>query len=343
MTPGSIPPLPPRGYRRIEPSGEPKKTQVKAVLKYVLILAIIIGLAGSIFLVYTYMNVEDTLDQIDSGTDIEVADKDLAKEKPLTILLLGLDSRPETGTLNTDVIMIASFNPENKSVTLVSLPRDTYVKVEDWKARKANAFYSILYNDNKETLYSEIKPIYSEFMGIPIDYVTVIDFKTFEGIVNELGGVTIDVDQDMHYEDPTDGTHIDLKQGVQELDGDQALDFVRYRHSNHGETPESSDVDRNRRQQAVIAAMVGKLKSFNALLKVNGILNVMGKNIRTDIPNQQLKSLIKTYATVSNDKIEYVPIEGVWKSPYIYLDEAQFEAAKAALQKQLSSDPVSSN
>lgn len=338
MTSGSVPPLPPRGYRRITPDGEPKKSRLKSAMKIALIAVLIIGLAALAFATYTYLNVENTLDQIDSGTEVEVPKEERASQKPLTILLLGLDSRPETGTLNTDVIMIASFNPADKSVSLVSLPRDTYVKVDGWKGRKANGFYSVLYNDNKDTLFDEIKPIYSEFMDVPIDYVTVIDFKTFEDIVNELGGITVHVDQDMHYEDPTDGTHIDLKEGTQELDGDQALDFVRYRHSNRGETPESSDLERNQRQQAVISAMVSKLKSFNALFKVNGILDAIGNNIRTDIPNQQLKSLIKTYATVSNDKIEYIPIEGVWQSPYVYLDEAQFEAAKAALRRQLSSD-----
>jgi LCP family protein required for cell wall assembly len=335
MPSSSIPPLPPRRDRRVKPAGKRKKA-INAALKYAGIPIGLLLIAALIFIYYTWQNAEETLDQIDGGVDVEVPKEELAKEKPITILLLGLDSRPQTGTLNTDVIMVASFNPEDRSAVLVSLPRDTYVKVDGWKGRKANAFYAALYNENKETVLQEVKPIYSEFFGIPIDYVTVIDFKTFEDVVDELGGITVNVDQDMYYVDPTDGTHIDLKAGVQELNGDQALDFVRYRHSNNGETPESSDLERNVRQQAVIDAILKKLKSFNVILKVNGILNAIGDNIRTDIPKQQLKSLIKTYATISGDKINYIPLEGVWRSPYVYLNEAKFEEAKAALRRQLN-------
>ena len=334
MTSGPIPPLPPRSTRRAAAIGQ-SKSKVRAVLKLVGIPVLILVLAGLIYITYTYRNVEDTLDRINTGTDEKVPREELAEQKPVSILLLGLDSRPETGTLNTDVIMVAALNPKDKSAVIVSIPRDTYVKVDGWRARKANAFYAVVYNENKETALSEIRPIFSDFLDVPIDYTVVINFRAFTDLVDELGGITVNVDQDMYYVDPTDGTHIDLKAGVQTLNGDQALDFVRYRHSNNGETPESSDLERNKRQQAVLSAIIDKLKPFNAIAKANSILNVIGDNVRTDIPKQQMKSLIMTYAAISNDKIQYIPLEGVWQSPYVYLDEAGFEQAKMVLKRQL--------
>jgi LCP family protein required for cell wall assembly len=329
-------PLPPRSERRKLSTSVKRKRTINKTLKFVGIPIGLILIAVLIFIVMTWRNAEETLEKIGGGVDIVVPKEELAKEKPITILLLGLDARPKIGTLNTDVIMIASLNPEDKSAVLVSVPRDTYVKVDGWSARKANSFYAALYNENKETVLSEIKPIFSEFIGVPIDYVTVVDFQTFEDIVDELGGITVEVDQDMYYVDPTDGTHIDLKAGVQKLNGDQALDFVRYRQSTGGRTPESSDLQRNVRQQKVVAAILQRLKSFNAILKINGILNAIGENIRTDIPSQQLKSLITTYATISGDKITYIPLEGVWRSPYVYLNEDKFAEARAALRRQLN-------
>ena len=105
---------------------------------------------------------------------------------------------------------------------------------------------------------------HSEFFDVPIDYVVEIDFKAFEDIIDAFGGITVDVDMDMRYVDPTDGTNINLKKGRQLLDGKQALDFVRYRKSNDG-TAESSDFERNMRQQQVISALVAKIKSIDGL------------------------------------------------------------------------------
>src|SRR5690606_37561279 len=124
------------------------------------------------------------------------------------------------------------------------------------KARKANSFYAYVYKkDNLLESYKQLKEVYGKFLGIPIDYVLVVNFNTLEAIVDELGGIHVDVDQNMKYVDPTDGTNINLTAGPQTLSGKEALDFVRYRHSNRGETPESSDFARNKRQQVVISAI----------------------------------------------------------------------------------------
>ena len=76
-----------------------------------------------------------------SGIDKPVAPGQSAKEKPITVLLLGTDHRPETGTYLTDVVMVATMHPETNTSTLVSLPRDTLIELDGYKATKLNAYY----------------------------------------------------------------------------------------------------------------------------------------------------------------------------------------------------------
>jgi LCP family protein required for cell wall assembly len=333
MSSGNVP-LPSRSEKN-----EQKTKKKHPVLKTVILLLVVLTLLGAGYLYFKY---ERMLDDVSGETEESVPKSQLAKSNPMTVLLLGLDSRPETGTMNTDVIMVVSLNPNRKTASVVSIPRDTYVQVEGYKARKANSFYSAVLRfekenadtDKKSNAKDDIKKIFSEFLDIPIDYVSVINFKGFEQVIDQLGGVDVEVDMDMRYSDPTDGTNINLKKGNQTLNGKQALDFVRYRLGNKGGTPSSSDMQRNERQQQVIAAMIDKVGLFT-ILKLDGIFDAIGDNIETDIPKNQLKSFISTYMTISNEGIDYMPIEGSWKSPFIYLDPESFDKAKEGLNAQL--------
>lgn len=324
-------PLPPRIKGKKAKKLRKKSSPLRKVL---LGLLLVFLLAGGVTLGYYYLKFEDVVGEISVGVDVVVPKKDLASQKPLSILLLGTDARQGLGLMNTDVIMVFALNPDRKTATVVSIPRDTYIDPTGWVPRKANGFYSAAYRDNKETVLDEVKNIFGEKLSIPIDYASVVDFKTFEDMIDALGGLEIDVDKNMCYRDNADGTFINLKAGPQHLDGKNALDFVRYRQSNCG-TPASSDFERNERQQQVIARIVDKVKSPTIILRGGGVLDAIADNVQTDIPETQIKSLIKTYAGISNDNIKYIPLEGVWWSPYIYLDEEGFNDAVSRLQAEL--------
>lgn len=269
------------------------------------------------------------------GTDEEVPKEMSAKVKPLTMLLLGLDNRPETGSLNTDVIMIASLNPISKSAAVVSIPRDTYIKPTlGQSGNKANAFYANYFVDNPGKAKADIKAFFGKVMDIPIDYVVMVNFKGFQDVVDAIGGITVDVDMDMRYVDEYDGTDINLKKGMQKLDGKRALDFVRYRKSNMG-TEDSSDIQRNERQQKVVAQVLDKLKSPAGLVKLGDILDAVGNNVESDIPKEQMKDFIATYMGIDKDKIQYIHLEGEWKSPYIQISAEDWNNAKSALLQML--------
>jgi len=182
--------------------------------------------------------------------------------------------------------------------------------------------------------------MFSEFLDVPVDYLVVINFKTFEDVVDALGGIEVDVDQNMCYIDTVDGTNIRLKKGFQTLNGKQALDFVRYRQSSDKcgaeRTRDSGDLERNQRQQQVIRAIVDKTVSLGGVTKVNSLLKAVGDNVQTDIPKDRLTQLITTYATLSSADLETIALQGTWKSPYIHVPEENLNAARAALKARIA-------
>ncbi len=315
------------------------KRRMHPLLKFIMIIGLLLVLAGAAYAGYLYFKFDNMLGDI---SDAMTGDDDKSAQEPKVILLLGLDTREETRSLNTDVIMVAALNPKDKSVSILSVPRDLYMKPDGYKARKANAFYSIAERQNKQPSEELVKELYGNFLDIPIDYVTVITFKTFEDIIDELGGIEVDVDMNMCYIDTADGTNIQLKKGVQKLDGKNALDFVRYRHSSRKcevRTAESSDSERNERQHIVLKAMVDRMTSVGGILKLGDVFDAVGNNLKTDTPKNQLRSLILAYATMKKENITFIPLHGEWRSPYIRVEDSDMEAAKQQLRAALTDDP----
>lgn len=308
----------------------------------IVVIAIIVLAGGAA--AYLYNKADEKLAEISTvaANETPTPPEESAKVKPISFLILGVDTRGEGGTLNTDVFMVATLNPVTKSATLVSIPRDTRVQIEGYKVRKVNQYYAAFYMDEKETADKEIKEMVSKYMDIPIDYVVRINFQGFVDVIDAIGGVDVNVDMDMRYQDLADKnnpTRIDLKQGLQTLNGEDALGFVRYRKPTPGAknpTKESNDFDRNRRQDEVLHEIVRKLQTFNGLTKIPDVIDAVGKNLKMDVPKDQIKDLITTYFTINKDKITLIPLEGTWKSPYVYLDEAKFEEAKQALKQELT-------
>lgn len=324
-----IPPLPSRAESR----GQHKRSRpLLKALGYLFLSLVIVGAA---YAGYLFFKFDSLLDHVSSGKTDKAVEARPASVKPMAILLLGLDTREQTGSLNTDVIMVAALNPVRKTAAIISIPRDTYFKPEGYRVRKINSFYSVALKEDKDNANVLLKTMFGAYLGIPIDYTAVVNFKTFEDIVDNFGGIQVDVDMDMRYVDHADGTDINLHKGVQVLNGKQALDFVRYRKSNMGTAP-SNDFQRNDRQQKVISAIVDKFKSLDGALKLGRVLDGMGENIKTDISKTQLQQFIKTYFGINNEQIQYYHLEGSWKSPYTYLDEASLEKAKSLLREQLN-------
>ncbi|GGH26508.1 LCP family protein [Paenibacillus segetis] len=335
--------LPPRekSQRRVSKGSKKKKKQTsgpKKFFKILLTLIILLVIGVGIYLGSMVLTLDKVID--DTGTSGDVAPENSAKVKPLTMLLLGTDYRPETGTHLTDVMMVIAMNPETKSATMVSLPRDTKLQLDGYKTNKINAFYpNFLAKEKKSGISAEqeMKTMMSKYFDLTIDYAVVLNFQGFRDVVDALGGVNVNVDADMCYRDRADGTDINLKKGEQHLDGGKALDYVRYRKSNcKPKTKASDDFDRNRRQNEVLHALIDQAKSLNGVLGAGDVIKSVGNNMETDLESKQMKNLITTYWNISKDNVDFMPVTGEWKSPYVYLSDAEFAKAKQALKDELA-------
>ncbi|CAG7657351.1 LCP family protein [Paenibacillus allorhizosphaerae] len=256
--------------------------------------------------------------------------------RPMTFLLTGVDHREGSGgSMNSDVLMLVALNPQTSSATIVSVPRDMELKPKEFglSSHKINYYYAYYYNQDKNTAIPKTKALFSRMFDIPIDYMAVIDFDGFREVVDALKGVKVDVDMDMRYVDDEDGTNINLKKGLQTLSGKQTLDFLRYRKSNRG-TEESSDIARNQRQQEVLNQLLDKMTSFSGITQWGDLLEIAGRNVKTDIPADQLRNFILSFPKLKPSTIDFIHLNGEWASPYIIPKESDMRAAINALRAQ---------
>jgi anionic cell wall polymer biosynthesis LytR-Cps2A-Psr (LCP) family protein len=144
---------------------------------------------------------------------------------------------------------------------------------------------------------------------------------------------------DMRYQDESDGTDIHLNKGIQQLNGKQVLDFIRYRKSNLG-TAESSDMERNQREQLVLNQLLDKLTTLNGLTAWAGVLDIIGSAIKTDIPADEIRALTKSYRDLKPSTVRYIQLKGEWESPYLVVKQQDLEEAFDALRGEQSGEQI---
>lgn len=185
----------------------------------------------------------------------------------INILLLGIGGAGHDGPYLTDTMMLASYKPSTQQLGLMSIPRDLLVNVPGYGWRKINEVNSIGETQGKGQGAEMTASVVSNILNLPINYYIVVDFSGFEKIIDELGGLKINVDQsfvDYQYPDNNYGFQpISFTAGMQTMDGDTALKFVRSRHGNNGE---NSDFSRSKRQQKVLEALKDRLLSYQFFL-----------------------------------------------------------------------------
>ncbi|WP_168120666.1 LCP family protein [Paenibacillus sp. HB172176] len=348
--------LPPRASsRRISGPDKPKKPVKKKKKKRNILIPLFATLFGlllilAVFLAHLALKANDAINTIginesnDLGETVitPVPKDESVKEKPVAFLIMGLDSRHNGGGLNTDVMMVAAFDPDTKKATFVTIPRDTYVKAGGYSGGKINAAYAEFYmhaknTDKMEKTAAELagkkgaRETLGDYFGIDIKYAAMINFSGFEEVIDALGGVKVNVDMRMRYSDSADGTNIDLQKGEQVLDGKNALDFVRYRKSNDG-TNMSSDFERNERQSQVLKAILDKMMTLGGLTKLDDVIKAVGDNVSMDMQSSEIRNMLAKYKSLRSDDITFMALDGTWKSPYVYADDDSLQAARDALQ-----------
>ena len=253
----------------------------------------------------------------------------------INVLILGVDSKSEEG--RTDTIMVAQYDPETGSAKLASIMRDSYVSIPGHKDNKINQAYNY---GGPELVRQTIK----ENFGIDVQYYAMVNFDGFAQVVDILSpdGVNIDVEKRMKYTDRAGGLYIDFQPGLQKLNGQDLLEYARFRHD------AESDFGRVRRQQQVIAAIKDELISINGIAKLPKMMGTVQPYIDTNIRSKTILSLAKNFLMDKKDiETIRIPIDGSFENAsYSHAGsvlELDREQNKQALQDFFSSTQVVSD
>jgi polyisoprenyl-teichoic acid--peptidoglycan teichoic acid transferase len=189
------------------------------------------------------------------------------------ILVVGMDSAG--GSHRSDTIMIVHVNPNDKTVSVVSIPRDTIMEVPGVGLTKVN--HSFAYGGTNLT-----KRTLEDFFNIKIPFTVAINMDGLAKIIDTLGGLTINVEKRMYYVDYAGGLFVDLYPGIQHLNGRQALGYVRFRHDATG------DIGRIVRQQKFVQALANRIITKKNVLSAPKVIISLLSNVNTNMQVRQI-------------------------------------------------------
>ena len=268
-------------------SEEPRLTRRKPKrrirkLRVAMLLGAIFLLVGVVFAVWN------------GGTSL----LDVVAKNRINILVLGVDERADD-VGRSDTSFVVTLDTEAKKITVLSIPRDSRVKIagHGWdKFNHAFAFGGLpLSKSTAENL-----------LGVSIQYTVTIDFKGFMRMIDALGGITIDVEKRMRYSDPYDddgGLVIDLYPGVQRLSGKEAIKYVRYRD-------EEGDIGRVARQQKFLKALLKELASPQTVVRLPELAKEFYGAVKTDMPLSKILKLLPAVQEAASSGLATATVPG---------------------------------
>ena len=217
----------------------------------------------------------------------------VAQGKRTNILILGLDKFGSTS--HSDTMMLLSLAPE-EDVVLMSIPRDLRVKLADGGFHKLNAAYA-------KGGIAQTRKILTNLLGTSIPFYITLDYTGFESLVDQLGGVTITVDEAIKYDDDRADPplHIDVQPGPQTLDGKTALEYVRY----HGDTEDLGGIDR---QQKLLAAILQKGFQNRDYDSVRKLIRTINPYLHTNLSLVDLYDLAKIVHDTDTEHVKMATI-----------------------------------
>ncbi|MCA9832330.1 MAG: LCP family protein [Thermomicrobiales bacterium] len=233
-------------------------------------------------------------DLLGTGTGADTVDPSEAwpGKSFINVLVLGVDRREDGGDQNADVIMIARLDLTNKSVRVVSIPRDLEVEVPGYGKSKINGAYNLGVKDNPNNAIAGVIAMRDTIeynFGINIDEFVMIDFEGFESVIDAVGGITINVPERIEDDEyPTEDygtTTLVIEAGVQHMNGKTALAYARTRH-------QDSDDQRRERQMDVLLALLDKAQSLGSVTRISQVISAVGDAVLTSFDWDEQLALI---------------------------------------------------
>jgi LCP family protein required for cell wall assembly len=307
--PPAPPPRPPRpphagaAYYRVPP----RRRRWPAVALWALWLSVGVAVAVA---VSSYLLLDETLRKANPDTAVgraaAAATDPVLPGQPVTLLLIGSDKRAgregrgDAG--RSDSLILVRMDSRRGFISMLSFPRDLYVAILGHGTDKINAAYSV---GGPARTIETVRAL----TGQRINYYLNVDFQGFARLVNQVGGVYVDVDRRYFNDNSTPGPEgsyaaIDLKPGYQRLDGDDALAYVRYRHTD-------SDFARIARQQQFLSELKRQTGRFSNLLDLSTFAHLFSDNVETNLSSvRRLLSLAELAFTTDKDRVARVAISG---------------------------------
>ncbi|MCS6983211.1 MAG: LCP family protein [Candidatus Absconditabacterales bacterium] len=285
------------------PSARTFVTMRKPAVLFLMIVCVIVFSGQA----YRFMVSTVTAISIKTATVLsEMVGKDMIRDENgnINVLLIGMGGKGWAGGTLADTIIAVSFNPVLNSATMVSIPRDLYIYEKNLYAGKINSVFAQQYSFHQGDLIlaaSGMAAKISDVLGIRIPYFGLIDFQGFEKLIDLVGGLEIDIPEqifDTMYPGEVTYTTFRIDPGLQTLDGATALKYARSRHS-------TSDFDRSRRQQLIIQAFIDKMTSRGVLTNpgsIRALYNQVSSMVVTNVEYDEMVGLIK-YLAAGKPKI----------------------------------------
>lgn len=250
------------------------------------------------------------------------------KGAPVNILISGVDiGDPSLKGSNipkrTDTIILMNYNPESSDINIVSIPRDTLIRING-KNEKINAANAI---GGQDMLIQAVEQLFN----IDINYYGKVDYEGFDKIIDTIGGIDVVIKQNMNYDDESQNLHIHFKKGENvHLDGKKAEEFFRWRKNNDGTGLADGDLGRIENQHEFIGKVIDKFKSPLIMTKIPSILSTVSKYSETNMqPEEMIKYAYiisktdKSKITISTIKGDPVYVDGI--SYFVYNEKINAE------------------
>lgn len=246
------------------------------------------------------------------------------------VLVMGMDYREGHRSLLTDLLMVFHFIPEKSVIKLLSIPRDLMVENSRGDHERINSLFNegyLLYKEMAEKdpsmltgnivelgsrkmdkivlsgAMSHTRNKIEELLDIDIEHMVLVDFHALVSLVDEVGGIEIEVKRSMRYKE----TNLYLEPGLQVLNGEEALGFVRYRQDDRGQRYYISDFERAKNQQEVVMKLADKILSWRNITKALGLLEILSDNLKTDMSYTDIYTMMTKYYDVF-DRNSFVAI-----------------------------------
>lgn len=221
----------------------------------------------------------------------------------------------DKGGLLTDTVMLVSVNTKSKKINLLSIPRDTLVPY-----RGRTVMMNSVYGRGKEgERHNATIEVVRDITGLPINYYVVVKPDGFKNVIDALGGVYIDVPQDMEHHDPTPGQelHISLKKGYQKLNGDKAEQFTRFRGY------PNADLGRIEAQQTFLRELFKQKVNAGLIIKAPALYKAITKNVDTNFSASSVPSMVKIITSFDKDSVNTYTLPGRVSNNRIVYDKAK--------------------